>query len=355
MIVTIVLFHANQTGIRFREGVSQYQLGTITAFITNLISDLAWVAVPMFFLISGLLFYKNFQPTLAVYNVKLRSRLKTLVIPYLFWNICAFSGLLVVQHVGSLAPFLSGGKWAVPESGVYAIVNTIVGIDRMPILYQLWFIHDLMLLVIISPLLWLLATRSPLAGVLIFAFLWFAEGWVPLIVFNHYSALLFFYCGCLLATNDFDLQAVERQRLKLLMLFGCGMVLSACIKTMNTLDVRFWIHPGAANAWQVGIFQATRLLGVLATWSLLTFLEKKTRESLALLSAFAFVLFAGHEPTLNIVRKLLYRFVPPSGDWGVLLYYFLTVSATICMMVVLSMILRRCTPGFHRFITGDRC
>jgi hypothetical protein len=276
------------------------------------------------------------------------------VIPYLFWNICAFSGLLAVQHIGSLAPFLSGGKWVVPEGGVYAIVNTIVGIDRMPILYQLWFIHDLILLVIISPLLWLLATRSPLAGMLIFAFLWFAEGWVPLIVFNHYSALLFFYCGCLLATNDFDLQTVERQRLKLLMLFGCGMVLSAWIKTMNTLDVRFWIHPGAANAWQVGIFQVTRLLGVLATWGLLTFLEKKTRESLALLSVFAFVLFAGHEPTLNIVRKLLYWFVPPSGDWGVLLYYFLTVIITIFMTLLLGMMLNKYTPRFYDFITGAR-
>jgi surface polysaccharide O-acyltransferase-like enzyme len=140
----------------------------------------------------------------------------------------------------------------------------------------------------------------------------------------------------------------------MLIIFGCGIALVASIKTMNTLDARFWMNPGAANAWQVGLFKVTRLVGVLAVWSVVASMEEKTLESLALLSFFAFIVYVGHEPTLNIVRKLLYRFASPSGDWGVLLYYFLTVIITIFMTVLLGMMLNKYTPRLYDFITGAR-
>ena len=354
MIVGIVLFHANQTDIRFSYGVSEYALEGIPAFITNLITELSFIALPFFFLISGLFFYKDFQPTLAVYGVKLRTRLRTLLVPYLFWNIYLYSALLVVHEIGPISHFFSGGKMAVPESGVCAIVNTIIGIDRMPIVYPLWFIRDLMLLVIISPLLWVLACRAPLSGLLIFAFLWFTEGWLPLIIFTRYAGPLFFYSGCLMAAYNLNLRSIERQGTKILIIFGCGLVLSAFIKTVNTLDVRFWWNPGAANVWQVFLSRAMRLVGLLAFWNVVALLGKKTLKYLAGLSAFVFIVFAGHEPTLTIFRKLLYRFVPPSGEWGILFYYFLTVTATICMMILLGTMLRKYMPGFYNFITGSR-
>jgi surface polysaccharide O-acyltransferase-like enzyme len=354
MIVGIVLFHANQTNIRFSYGVSEYALEGIPAFITNLITEASFVALPFFFLVSGLLFFKDFQPTLAVYRVKLRTRVRTLLVPYLFWNICLFSALLVVHEIGPISYFFSNGKMAVPENGVYAILNTIIGIDRMPIVYPLWFIRDLMLLMIISPLFWVLAKRGPLSGLLIFAFLWFTEGWLPLIIFTRYAGPLFFYCGCLMAAHDPNLGSIERLGTKILIIFGCGVVLSALIRTLNTPDVTFWWNPGAANVWQVFLTRATRLVGLVALWSVAGFLGKKALKYLAGLSAFVFIVFAGHEPTLTIFRKLLYRFVPPSGPWGILLYYFLTVIASICMMILLGTMLGKYMPGFYNFITGSR-
>jgi surface polysaccharide O-acyltransferase-like enzyme len=354
MIVGIVLFHANQTDIRFSDRVSEYALGGILALIINLITEASFVALPFFFLVSGLLFYKDFQPTLAVYGVKLRTRLRTLLVPYLFWNICLYSALLVVHEIAPISHFFSGGKMAVPESGVYAILNTIIGINRMPIVYPLWFIRDLLLLIIISPLLWVVARRAPVSGLLIFAFLWFTEGWLPLVIFTRYVGPLFFYSGCLMAAYNLNLGSIERLGTKILIIFGCGVVLSALIKTVNTLDVTFWWNPGAVNVWQVCLTRTTRLVGLLALWSVVGFLEKRTLKYLAGLSTFVFIVFAGHEPTLTIFRKLLYRFVPPSGAWGILLYYFLTVTATICMMVLLGTMLRNYTPGFYNFITGSR-
>ena len=50
----------------------------------SLMLILAEVAVPMFFIISGALFYKNYTPSKTL--EKYKSRFFSLVIPYLFWN-----------------------------------------------------------------------------------------------------------------------------------------------------------------------------------------------------------------------------------------------------------------------------
>lgn len=59
-------------------------------FIINLISGtLATIGVPLFFLISGFLFFyrRDFDET--VYKQKLKSRFMTLFIPYVLWNMIA--------------------------------------------------------------------------------------------------------------------------------------------------------------------------------------------------------------------------------------------------------------------------
>jgi hypothetical protein len=132
------------------------------------------------------------------------------------------------------------------------------------------------------------------------------------------------------------------------------MFLTAYLKTVNTLDATFWMNAGATNVWEVGVFKATALVGVLAVWSVFATLRKKTWDTLQLLSTFAFIVYAAHEPTLTIVKKLLYRLVPPSGEGGVLFYYFLTAGVAILMTILLGMVLSRYTPRFYGFITGAR-
>lgn len=60
--------------------------GEIYSYVTTLLSvKVASIAVPCFFLISGLLFFDtsfNFKK----YILKLRKRIVTLLIPYILWN-----------------------------------------------------------------------------------------------------------------------------------------------------------------------------------------------------------------------------------------------------------------------------
>ena len=59
-------------------------LGKIASYISEFFLAFAQVAVPLFFIISGALFFRNYDygKTLTKY----KDRLKSLVIPYLLWN-----------------------------------------------------------------------------------------------------------------------------------------------------------------------------------------------------------------------------------------------------------------------------
>ena len=67
----------------------------IYKLIADLFSQvLARTAVPLFFLISGYLFFYKSSLSWPMYGSKLRKRAQTLLFPYLFWN-----GALVALHL----------------------------------------------------------------------------------------------------------------------------------------------------------------------------------------------------------------------------------------------------------------
>ena len=144
---------------------------------------LARTAVPLFFFISGFLFFyrvENFS--LRVYGQKVRKRFRTLAVPYLLWNVYAlliyfvlqtcFGGMAFKGNV-SVADFrfsdFLGAFWdmrlAVPG-----------WTDHTPVNYPLWFIRDLMMIVIFSPLIYGLVKFLRVYALAGLALLWIL-GW----------------------------------------------------------------------------------------------------------------------------------------------------------------------------------
>ena len=85
-------------------------------------------------------------------------------------------------------------------AGVLGAVDAVFGITRLPIAFQFWFIHDLILTVLASPLLWLLLRHAPFAGAALLGAAWLAE-------FNFWGVFVradvpfFFYLGALARTR----------------------------------------------------------------------------------------------------------------------------------------------------------
>ena len=111
------------------------------------------VSVPLFFLISGILFFKDVINGKIDYRKKIRSRVSTLIVPYLFYSIiifllfgCAYSvmgWLGLMNSSAETSPFQS-----VYNKGIGELFNLVI---LTPIPAQLWFLRDLIALSIISP------------------------------------------------------------------------------------------------------------------------------------------------------------------------------------------------------------
>ena len=117
---------------------------SINFLIQNVISyGICTIAVPMFFMISGYLFFYKFNPTLQEWINKYKKRFKSLMIPFVIWCV----GWMVVLYLVQLTPFgqtffsnMIVSKFTLKQLFDYTF--------KYPSPFQLWYISDLIKLVI---------------------------------------------------------------------------------------------------------------------------------------------------------------------------------------------------------------
>ena len=125
----------------------------------NEIHDFAFyirkTCVPMFFAISGYLFFRGF--TFGKLTKKLRRRVDTLLFPYLIWNILYVAFMIIMFNLG-----LSRDLTLDATSGT-SITKAILNAECSP----LWFLRYLMLFVCMAPLAYFVLRYRVLGGLLI--------------------------------------------------------------------------------------------------------------------------------------------------------------------------------------------
>lgn len=152
-------------------------------FDTKLHQILTFV-VPLYFMISGFLFFSNC--TWKRMKEKLISRVYSLGVPFVIWNIVSYYTIVLAVKFNILeSNVLSGG-----------IINAIINSSCS----DLWFIRYLMILVVISPILFLvmrtkLGAWGLLGGVILIKFIFgtsipvFPSFYLPIYVFGGIMAI----------------------------------------------------------------------------------------------------------------------------------------------------------------------
>lgn len=189
LIILVVYLHSYTLGgVRFSDHIIFHRTDKLNAFVQQFIPQgLCRTAVPFFFIISGFLFFHNlskFNSSISFYKYKINSRLRTLLIPYLFWSI-----------LGVLIPLSK--NFFTRQLITTSLWQNIKLIFITPIPFQLWFIQDLFMLSLISPL--------------IFYSIKYIKYIIFIIVFcnwlfnhrygSHNEAILFFYVGSFFALH----------------------------------------------------------------------------------------------------------------------------------------------------------
>ena len=99
LIVGVVFIHNKMAEINVQGDIVSYDDWPWLTYTMDFFSSvLPTIAVPLFFFISGFLFFYKVDFDKNVYIKKLKSRYHTLVIPYLIWNFVGFLILLIQMH-----------------------------------------------------------------------------------------------------------------------------------------------------------------------------------------------------------------------------------------------------------------
>lgn len=197
------------------------------------------IAVPTFFLISGFLFFANFQEwSWSGYCRKMKSRVRTLIIPYFLWNalpfllslLCLLGGVLLKGNdINRVYDCITNNSWHIfydiHEWGTTG-TNWLGCHLRMtgPLDLPLWFLRDLIVLTTLSPLIYFCVKRLKIYSLIILFFAYISKIWTLLPGFS-ITAFFFFTIGTYFALNRINI--VEFSNKHKIFLLSIYIILSA--------------------------------------------------------------------------------------------------------------------------------
>ena len=293
--------------------------------------------VPGFFFISGFLLFLSKKS----YGQKIRTRLSTLVIPYILWN-----GLLLALY---LVAFAIGHPQDINGRSLadYHFIDYIrLFWDRgsydngnfVPLLCPFWYIRNLFIMCLLSPLLYYII-RYVREGFLILIAVWwlmtYDNAFIP-------QTILFFSMGAYFSIHEINplILAIKHKGLflTLFVLFGISDI---AMHTIVGTPINLQAHRLSL------IFNIPALL-------LLADLCISKGYSSKLLPNAAFIVFAVHYPIVVVLRKVCAaRFSDASDGVHILLYFVCVIIATLFSLGIYQL-LSRYMPKVKNVLSGNR-
>lgn len=193
--------------------------GLYNVFALLFSNVLGGVAVPCFYVISGyLFFYKIENFTWDAYAKKMRNRLRTLIIPYILWNVFAallMSGYLFMSRA-SVVEAQYPISWHVlidwndftSSANVNWLGHQVP--STAPYDLPLWFLRDLIVVSCLSPLIYYFVKFTKFWGVVFLFLAYISRVWLTISGFSC-SAFFFFSLGTYLSINKINMAYLAKK------------------------------------------------------------------------------------------------------------------------------------------------
>ena len=324
---------------------------------------LTHIAVPTFFLISGFLFFRNFAEwSWDGYRRKMRSRVMTLLVPYLVWNLLTI-GLLLLRGVlaglesGELSKTLdmiaAQGWHLFYDCNVWgeSRVNVLGWFQQSsgPVCLPLWFLRDLIVATAFAPVIWWLVKKARFAVVALLFAAYCTRIW-PVVPGFSINAFFFYTIGAYCALEGKNIVIVARKYLPL-----CGGValclFPVCVyyNSVNTV-IGNNIYP---------FFVASAVFAAFAVASKLV--ERYGMKAHPVLVKSCFFVYACHATPvfitmdpMAIVNRALHFVIPGNSMPEFIVVYLLNPFLTAALCCMLYVLLTRYVPRVATLFTGGR-
>ena len=342
LIAGIVFFHNCTTTFELAsESTSVTQNRAWVDFVRYFISlDAALVAIPMFFLISGYLFFLG-EWSRERYVSKLKRRVHTLLIPFLFWNLFTLLVLAVGQSIPQVSQYFFTQYYPPIHSfSCLNYINALSGIAiRWPIAGHFWFIRDLMAVVVLAPVIHFLLSNKKwgILFLVILVCLRFAmPSWPDF--WPGFRACFFFTLGAYLSQHGKSIMCLDK--------FG---------PWICTVFLGLIVFQSAFPHSPKYLEHLVVIFGLPSVWWLSGLVAKTARlkSLLIALGSSSFFVFAAHEPLQGTLIKVTHKLFLPSSGVVTLALYFSIPLCVIALLVTLYHCLLKTMPSFLDFIAGS--
>ena len=346
LIVAVVCIHINALGTWG---------GVENTFIYSALNrSLPQMAVPLFFLMSGFLFFRDINQKWdwTAYRKKIKRRVFTLVIPYIVWNILAFSadlawfgakGVLTKdfsQAADYLKTFSLSVFWSIKPIGLHT--TNWLGISTAtagPMDLPLWYLRDLIVLVALAPLLWHLLKYTKGWILALLALGYVSRIWITVPGFG-ITGLFFFSIGAYMGMKQIDILEV------------CRRIKWIWIPTI-ALAVLVVAFKGTYTKIGENLMPFYVISAIVTAINVAHYYSRKGKTATPFLVKSCFFIFACHEVVVkDVVKVLIEKVFGGSVVWPLQFVFMVTLIVLICLG--LYYIISRWLPGLSKVLAGNK-
>ena len=293
--------------------------------------------VPGFFFISGFLFFLSKKR----YQQKLKTRFHTLLIPYMLWN-ALLLGLYILVYIAGYPQDINGKSIA-----DYTFIDYVRAFwDRgsydngnfVPILCPFWYIRNLLIMSVLSPIFYYIIKYVREAYLLVVALWWLMTPHNAFIS----QTVLFFSLGAYFSIIDKNpLVLFHKHKYLYLIIFAAFAIADIVVHTFYMTHINLQIHRLAL------IFNIPALF-------LLADICCQHEATSKLLSNAAFIVFCVHYPIVVVMRKACATKLGYASDLIQIHLYFLCVLLATSLSLLIYICINRFCPTVKNFISGNR-
>ena len=324
---------------------------TIYYYVGKFFSDVfTSMMVPIFFFMSGYLYFVNVDIKKGlgrdVWKSKTRSRIKTLLVPYLCWYLLVLIFFAITQYLSGNSEVMAkdGYKWVIDYQFV-DYVKAFVALDSttLPIDGPLWFIRNLFVIaVFFTPILSFMFSKNKDLTIVILLIAYFAFRFNDVMEYTM-ASVFFFSLGGYMSVRGCSMLVDRNDATP----WVCLAVI--CV-TMTMFFITHFYYPDA-EYYPRGIFLICSSCLVYPFIGRVANLE--VNSLMSRLSVSSFFIFGIHKPLQVIVRRLTFAILHPSDELMLTLLVVVIPMIVVCISLLIFYIIKRYMP-YLSFLNGYR-
>ena len=337
--ILVVLIHLKATNNYTLDGALGTAINSFSNIMCNCITP---VAIRLFFIISGVLFYRNY--TYKATLEKYKSRFKSLVVPYLIW--CSlYTFLMMAIHYSPLGNMF---EFDVP----FSIKNLVMGIVFNDFYSSFWFIFNLIIFTLLCPVIYTLLKNKYVGAIVVIATIvlycfgimipeMITIGGTEYVAFWRADSIVFYLIGAYIGIHFFDFFAKKKNKaLSVVSVF----VMIACV-------VYEFYRIKAGIDYKDGIRLIIMIIFCFAFWFAFDLFkyDKKPKG----FCNYSFMIFALNFYIGAFLPQIIYMVLPKSQIFA-LVNFVITLVVEVVAIVLVSTVLDKKMHNLYAVLTGGR-